>query len=195
MVAPVKLNFKVYQGSTFKEVLRWESSTRKYKTISNISKAAPAVITAVGHEIPAGWRFLVSNVTGMKEINSSEVYHIASSVTSDTITINALNSLSYTAYTAGGIVEYNAPVDLTGYTARMQIRSKVSATDVIIELTTENGGIVLDTVSNTITLTISATQTTELNFSSAVYSLEMVKAGEVTQLVMGTISLDKETTR
>ena len=28
MTSPVKLNFKVYQGSTFKEVLRWESSTK-----------------------------------------------------------------------------------------------------------------------------------------------------------------------
>ena len=38
MAAPIKLNFKVYQGSTFSETLRWESATRVYVPITNISK-------------------------------------------------------------------------------------------------------------------------------------------------------------
>ncbi len=38
------------------------------------------------------------------------------------------------------------PVDLTGYIARMQIRKSISAADVIVEFTTENGSIVLGMV-------------------------------------------------
>lgn len=37
-----------------------------------------------------------------------------------------------------------AVLDLTGCTARMQIRNKVSSPDILCELTTENGGIVID---------------------------------------------------
>ena len=62
MSAPVKLNFKIYQGSTFKEVLRWETSTKVYKPISSITKAAPMVISSTAHGIPVGWRTKVTNV-------------------------------------------------------------------------------------------------------------------------------------
>lgn len=195
MVTPAKLNLKIYQGSTFEEVLRWASSTKVYKPITGITKAAPAVITAVAHGCPEGWRFKVTNVAGMKEINSDSVYHIASSTTSDQITINALNSLAYSTYTSGGVIEYYEPVSLTGYTARMQLRLKVNSSEVLLELTTENGGIVLDPIGNTIKIVATAEQTQALSFSSCVYSLEMIKSGKVTQLVSGSISLEKEVTR
>lgn len=62
MPSPIKLNLKVYQGATFREPLRWESSTKVYKPISGITKSAPIVINAVGHGIPVGWRTKVTNV-------------------------------------------------------------------------------------------------------------------------------------
>lgn len=195
MSTPAKMNLKMYQGSTFEEVFRWSSSTKVYKAITNITKAAPAVVTAVGHGMPAGWRFKITNVVGMKEINSDSEYHLASETTTDTVTINDLNSLGYTAYQSGGVVEYNLPVSLTGYTARMQLRPKVASEEILLELTTENGGIEIDPVASTIKIIVSATQTQALTFSSCVYSLEMVKSGKVTQLVSGSISLEKEVTR
>lgn len=195
MPSPVKINFKVYQGSTFKEVLRWESSTKVYKTITNITKAAPCVITAAGHALPLGWRTKVTNVLGMKEINSGDTYYVVTEASTNDVTLNSVNSLSYSTYTSGGVLEYNAMTDLTGYTSRMQLRNKITDTAVLLELTTENGGITLNPTLGTITINIAATQTALLSFSSAVYSLEMVKAGEVTQLVAGTITLEKEVTR
>ena len=195
MSTPAKIKLKMYQGSTFEEVFRWASSTKVYKSITNITKAAPTVITAAGHGLAAGWRFKVTNVVGMKEINSDSEYHIASETTSDTITINGLNSLGYTAYGSGGVVEYYLPVNLTGYTARMQLRPKLASEEVLLELTTENGGIEIDPVASTIKLIVEATQTQALTFSSCVYSLEMVKSGKVTQLISGSISLEKEVTR
>ena len=70
MVAPVKLNLKIYQGATFRETLRWESGNKIYKPISAITQSAPTSITASGHGLPIGWRFRVTNVLGMTEINS-----------------------------------------------------------------------------------------------------------------------------
>jgi hypothetical protein len=196
MAAPVKLNYKIYKGSTFSEVLRWESSTKVYKYITGITNAAPVVITSVGHAIPPGWRFKVTNVVGMKELNSADIYHIASDVTSDTLSINNINAIGFTAYVSGGVLEYNFPTDLSTYSARLQIRAKIDSADILLELTTSNGGIVLDNTNKTITINISAVQSSEFTFTSAVYSLELYTvAGYVLQLASGTISVEKEVTR
>lgn len=195
MTAPIKLNLKVYQGATFRETLRWESSTKVYKPITGITKAAPVVIAAIGHGMPAGWRFKVTNVAGMTEMNSNDVYHVASIVDTDSITVNAINALGYKDYTSGGVVEYNQPVDLAGYTGRMQIRAKLESTEVILELTTETGGIVIDNTEKTISILMTATQTAAFDFTSAVYSLELINGAEVVPFLTGGVSLVKEVTR
>lgn len=195
MTAPIKLNLKVYQGATFRETLRWESSTKVYKPITAITKSAPVLITAVGHELPIGWRTKITNVVGMTELNSADTYHTVTDTTTDTVTINAINALGYKDYTTGGVLEYNEPVALSGYTGRMQIRGKLTDTEVILELTSANGGIVIDDVAKTITILITAAQSALLNFSSAVYSLELVQGTEVVPFLSGGISLVQEVTR
>ena len=194
MAAPVKLNFKMYQGSTFTEVIRWESSTKVYAPITNVSKAAPMVVAAVGHGMPAGWRAKITNVVGMKEVNSDN-YLTATAVTSDSVTFNAVNSLGYTTYTSGGVLEYNQPVPLVGLTARMQIREKASSIEVLQELTTENSFILINTSNSTITITLPATTTAAFVFKSAVYSIEIIDGSAVTPLAYGSIVLDTEITR
>lgn len=196
MTTPIKLNFKVIQGSTFNQVLRWESATKVYKTISGITNSAPVVINVADHGIPVGWRARVTNVVGMKEINSgSNDYYVVTETTTNTVTINSVNSLGYGAYTSGGVLEYNQPIDLAGYTARMQIRAKLEDATVIKELTTANGGIVIDNSQKTITLNISATDTSSFTFASAVYSIELVNGDVVTPFAGGSMTLVKEVTR
>lgn len=196
MSAPAKLNFKIYQGSTFAEVLRWESAVKVYAPITGITKSAPLVVTAPAHGIPVEWRVKFTNIAGMTDLNSDSIYHQVSATTSDTLTINSVNSLGFKAYTTGGIVEYNKPVDTIDYTARMQIRSKVDSPDIILSLTTENSGIIIDNIKKTITINISATATAALTFNTAVYSLEMISSGgQVTPFVGGNLTLVKEVTR
>lgn len=196
MSTPAKINYKMYQGSTFAEVLRWESSTKNYVTITNITKSAPAVITTVAHTIPDNWRVRVTNVAGMKEINDSETYRVATVLSATSIELNSVNALGYTAYTTGGVLEYNEPVPLTSYTARMQIREKID-TPVLYELTTENDGIVLNTADSTINLNIPAAITEAFTFKKAVYSIELINASNdsVTTFVQGNITLYNEVTR
>lgn len=194
-MSPSKIAFKLYQGSTFSEILRWESSKKVYKTITGISNAAPCIITSTGHGLPNGWRVKVTNVLGMTEINNTEEYYLGTYVDANTVELNAVNSVGYKTYTSGGILEYNQPVDLTGYTARMQIRLKVDDTEIIHELTTENGGITINTSTYTLTLTIPAATTTLFTFTTAVYSLELVSGSVVTPFVNGTITMYKEVTR
>lgn len=66
-----------------------------------------------------------------------------------------------------------AVVDLTGCTARMQVRGKLTDTAVLLELTTANGGIALGGAAGTVTINLSATQTAAITWVTAVYDLEI----------------------
>lgn len=199
MTAPAKINFKVYQGATFEQTLRWESETKTYSPIAEVTKSAPVnVIISEGTNMPpVGWRVRVVGVGGMREINMSEnQYAVATGVEGNVVTLNQINSLGYTNYISGGVLEFNAPVSLAGYTARMQVRKKLKDTSVLLTLTTENGGIVLDDATKTITLRIPAIDTATLNFQQAVYDLELETAsGHVIRFAEGNISLAAEVTR
>jgi hypothetical protein len=195
---PAKLNYKIYQGSTFEESFRWESQTKVYAPITSISKAAPCVITTQTlHSLPIGWRFLVIGAGGMKEINSTaDNYYLATDTSSTTITINQVNSLLYTAYTTGGVVEYNQPVPLAGLKARMQFRKSVTSTDTLYEATTDTPQIVIDLALSTILVNIPASVTQSFQFTAAVYSLELYNdAGLVIPFLTGNVSVIPEITR
>ena len=89
-----------------------------------------------------------------------------------------------------------APIDLNGYTARMQLRSQVdSAGAAVFELTTENGRISLGGTAGTITLSAAATATAAVSADTYVYDLELVESATVTRLVQGQFELRGEVTR
>ncbi|NOG69826.1 hypothetical protein [Roseicella sp. DB1501] len=87
------------------------------------------------------------------------------------------------------------PVNLAGYTARMQVRRKLGDATAIITLTTENGRIVISPSTGVISLTISATDTAALPIGQAVYDLEIVKGAVVTRLLAGRCIVSGEVTR
>jgi hypothetical protein len=194
---PAKINYKIYQGSTFQEVYRWETQTKVYVPIQSISKAAPCVITtSQNHVMPNLWRFKVVGAGGMKEINNTgDSYHMATATSANTITINQVNSLQYTAYTSGGVIEYNDAVDLSTYSARMQIRETVDSPTTIYEATSQAGQIVLDNTFKTITITILGNVTSQFNFTTAVYSLELYNGNNVVPFLVGNLTLVPEVTR
>jgi hypothetical protein len=87
-------------------------------------------------------------------------------------------------------------VNLTNYTARMQIRASAEAVTTIEELTTANGGITLGGSAGTITLSLTDTETAALPATRAVYDLELVSAGGVvTRLVEGAVTITRNITR
>lgn len=88
-------------------------------------------------------------------------------------------------------------VDLTGYTARMQVRAEVETPGPpLLVLDTSNGGIILGGVNGTIQLNMNPTQTAALTWESGVYDLELEASnGDVKRLIQGTISVSPEVTR
>jgi hypothetical protein len=88
-----------------------------------------------------------------------------------------------------------AAINLTTYTARMQVRNDYQSTSVVLNLTTENGGITLGGAAGTITINASATAMAAIASGTYVYDLEMVLASVVTRLVQGSFSVNVEVTR
>jgi len=89
-------------------------------------------------------------------------------------------------------------INLTGYTARMQVRKTVNSTDTLLDMTTENSGIALGGVAGTIAVTATATATAAISEAAktGVYDLELVSgAGVVKRLVEGDVTIKPEVTR
>jgi hypothetical protein len=88
------------------------------------------------------------------------------------------------------------PVDLTGYTARMQLRERYGAPSAAITLTTENTRITLGGVLGTIVFLVAATDTSPVGAAEYVYDLELVSGGgEVTRLIYGPCVVSAEATK
>jgi len=84
--------------------------------------------------------------------------------------------------------------DLSGMTARMQVRKDLDAASALIELTTENGRITIDGDDGKVSLLISSADTAALQFSG-VYDLELVgSTGVVERLIQGLFNLDENAT-
>lgn len=201
----------IQQGKTFSLVIRWETEPIIYKPITAISLAAGAPrLTVAGHGCPAGWRAAVTRVKSPKQINAennppkASDYRPATVIDANTVEFNDLapfddNGNEWPAYTDGGFLQYNTPVDITGYSARMKIKDKVGGT---VLASTEAGdsplnvlAIALDTANKTITLSIPATATDDFAWTKGVYDLEMVSSsGVVTAILSGKVAVTKEVT-
>ena len=87
-------------------------------------------------------------------------------------------------------------IDLTDYTARMQIRKTVNSNEVLVEATTENGYITLGGADGTINISIPASVTENFTFRRGVYDLELESSGGiVTRLLQGCVFVSREVTR
>lgn len=89
------------------------------------------------------------------------------------------------------------PVDITGYSARMQIRENFDSDDFIVSLTSDaGGGIMLGGAAGTVTIAMSAALTASLAQVDAVYDLELISvSGFVTRLTQGRVFISREVTR
>jgi len=190
----------IRKGETFSRVLRWSSRPQQYLTITDVSRTAPCELTVPGHGLVDGWRIeRITAVQGMRDINThllqggnwiqtplgmaNENGLKVKVIDADTLQLPTVNAASYAPYQAGGVIEYYAPIDLAGYTARMQVRADPDATDVLLELTTENGRIALDNTLKTINLEIDVAEIDALLFERGVTTLEMVAGSGVVTLL------------
>ena len=201
----------IQQGKTFSLVIRWETEPVIRKPITAISLAFGAPrMTIPGHGIPDGRRAAVTRAKGMTQINAKNIppkaadYQPVTVIDTNTVEFNAVtpcddNGKEWPAYTEGGFLEWNTPVNLAGYTARMKIKDKVGGT---VLASTEVGdspnnvlAITIDVAAYTIALSIPATATDDFAWTKGVYDLEMISpTGVVTTILCGKVVVTKEVT-
>lgn len=187
------LDLCVPAGATFSAVLRWSTDVLVSKAITGISKAAPAVVTAVAHGLVSGWRAAVVSAGGMQQINAGRYpphdrdYHPVTNLTTDTVSLDDVSSAGYTAYTSGGFLVYQTPVSLAGCTALMRIRD-YPITGTVLKTMSELDGVAIDDTAKTITLTF---DTAALTWTTGYFDLEMTDAtGKITQIAQGVITIN-----
>jgi hypothetical protein len=90
------------------------------------------------------------------------------------------------------------PVNLTGYRAEMHINTVpvgVKVSRVLETLNTENGKLIIDNRTGSITMNMSAATTSRLPAGKHVYDLELVSGDYVQRLVQGRVDVLGEVTR
>ncbi len=87
------------------------------------------------------------------------------------------------------------PVNLTGYSARMQVRETIEAVTPVYSLTTGDG-ITIDGPAGQLTIVIADETSSAWTWRYGVYDLELESAGgEVERLLYGEVEVDQEVTR
>jgi hypothetical protein len=87
-------------------------------------------------------------------------------------------------------------VDLTGYSARMQVRPSVTSEDVLLTLDSDGNGITLGGNTGAVAVLATAAQTELIAAKRGVYDLELEAAdGTVTRLLQGAVTISPEVTR
>jgi hypothetical protein len=116
-----------------------------------------------------------------------------------TVTPGLLDLIVYQGATFRKLITWTAEdtlVNLTGWSARMQLRSRHTSTTVLASLTTENSKIILGGAAGTVDLNLTAAETAALTRTKGVYDLEMIDPnGVVIRLLEGSFTLKKEVTR
>jgi hypothetical protein len=87
------------------------------------------------------------------------------------------------------------PVDLTNYTAAMQLRQNYNSELADLTLTTENGGLTITANTGTIQVAATATETGSLSSGLYVYDLELISGSNVSRLIQGQITVAEQVTR
>lgn len=87
------------------------------------------------------------------------------------------------------------PINLTGYTAAMQLRQNYNSDTAVLTLSTSNGGITITGAQGKLFLSATAAQTGSLDAGFYVYDLEITSGGVVTRIIQGQITVAGEVTR
>jgi hypothetical protein len=158
-------------------------------TITNITANGTTVTVTAVNAFTAGQ--LVS-ITGVipSQYNFTNVAIATRNSSQFTITNSATGT-----YISGGVAY--VPVNLTGCTAALQLRSLPNDPTAALTLTTENGGIALTALTGNIAVTATAAQTRAIDEGYYYYDLEVTATatGVVTRIAQGQILVSAEITR
>ena len=188
---PARLDLRIIQGATLRKPLLLMQPRYEYRPITVIQKTAPLQLSVPAHGMPAGWPCWVEGVTGWSALNRDkhrERFRLATVIDADTLEFNELNGTTQNA--SGGHLVYRLPLDMTGASARLQIRDVSGA--LLLELSTATGGLQANGPGR-LMLSLTAAQTASINWQAGLYDLELTMAdGSVDRWVQGAVGVRQE---
>lgn len=87
------------------------------------------------------------------------------------------------------------PINLTNFTAKMQLRKEYNSTVADLTLTTGGGGIVITGATGVIDISATAAQTGALDPTYYVYDLELISGTNISRLIQGQITVAEQVTQ
>jgi hypothetical protein len=86
-------------------------------------------------------------------------------------------------------------IDLTGASAKMQVRDTAGGTKLAVTLTSPSGGITIDPTNGKLTVKLTPTQTTKLFYPKSSYDIMLVDSNaNKTKLLEGFMTLSRSVT-
>ena len=86
-------------------------------------------------------------------------------------------------------------INLSGYTAKMQIRKEKDKTSQLYdELSTTNSRITITAVEGKLVLSIASSVSDKYRFTKAYYDLEIIQGSSITRILQGNIIINKNVT-
>lgn len=175
----------IEQGATFALQLTLKAPLRLTNELVTTGRPVPRLWNPSRYPVYLGYDETVTPQTGILLPAGDDISWTPSSEVWVGTTADALKNL----------IVVKVPMDLTGMTARMQIRPKVTEATVLLELT-DTHGITLGGDTGVASLRIEAAETTTLDFKTAVYDLELEAVdGTVSRILQGVVTLSPEVTR
>jgi hypothetical protein len=92
------------------------------------------------------------------------------------------------------ITQSGTALNLTGYTASMQIREAADSTAYLLSLTS-GSGITLGGTAGTVAVAITSAQSSAITAGSFAYDLELLSGSQVTRLLQGAVNVSGNVTR
>lgn len=202
-------DYTIQQGATFRALFIWFQPALIVKAITGISQSVKPSATVASHGIPAGidcpvW---IRGVKGCVKLNHSaeqvgdtSVAYVATRADDNSVSLSA-DTVDMPAYASGGELVYQPPVDLTGCTARMDVRRRLADVATVLSLTSSGvapaSRLTITPAAGRIDIEISDEDTALIDWKTAVWDLEVEHPdGSVTRLVDGaSFSVSREVTR
>lgn len=178
MGAPV-IDINIVKGKTFEFMYRYAESELAYAHIMGMPSAAPVRLTAQDHGIPDGWPIRIEGVRHPVELNTPDgEYQFATRIGASTIELNGFTADQFRPYSSGGTIVFSKPFDLTGCSARMQIRNSVGG-KVLLSLDSDplverDGEIEVDVDLAGLAIRLSPAVTAAITWTRGVYDLELI---------------------
>ena len=89
-----------------------------------------------------------------------------------------------------------AIVDISGYTAQMQARTRIDSSETFLDLNSAEGALAIDGSNGQIHIHIPASDTASITAQQGIYDLKLTSAsGQIIRLLEGHITLSPEVTR